>query len=122
MMDAAHNPHGINALCKTVSTVFKDVPLTVVLGMLRDKDVDTCVEMLAPLCSRVICCTPNNPRALSAAEIAPKVAAYGVETAVCDVPEEAVKMALQGGGACLICGSFYLCGPLRPYVLEMLQK
>lgn len=122
MMDAAHNPHGIAALCETVRDTFTDLPVTAVWGMLRDKDVDACVQLLAPLCRRVICCTPESPRALKAEELAAKIAAIGVEALVCEVPQEAFCAALHYEGACLVCGSFYLCGPLRPFILEMQQK
>ena len=50
MLDGAHNPHGIRALTETLLTVPEEerVPLTLLWGMLRDKDVRACVSPARP--------------------------------------------------------------------------
>ena len=46
LLDGAHNPNGIAALKKALDEFLTDVPVTCVMGMLADKDVDSSVALL----------------------------------------------------------------------------
>ena len=83
--------------------------------MLRDKDTAACVRLLEPYCRRVVCCTPENPRALPAAELAAQFSP-GIPVRVCPEPRAALTMARewQPKAGLLVAGSFYLCATLRP--------
>lgn len=115
LLDGAHNPSGIAALADTLKRLSSD-GFVMVLGMLRDKDVDTCLQMLAPCCRRMICTAPPNPRALPAEELAQKAAAIGIDAIAADSPETALLRGEEtaDGTPLLVGGSLYLGALLRP--------
>ena len=116
ILDGAHNPHGVAALRDSLVKYLPGAPLTMVMGMLRDKDTAACAALLGPLCSRVICCTPDNPRALDAAELAELIRPCCRQVEVIPDPEAAWRQAVSTAGdtPVLAAGSFYLCACLRP--------
>jgi len=73
VFDGAHNPHGASALKDALSTLFADKKIHLVLGILKDKDVDGIIRLLAPIASRITAVTPPSPRALSADKLAEKI-------------------------------------------------
>lgn len=109
VLDGAHNPHAIAALADTIKAEMH-TSLTLLIGMLRDKDTAVCASLLAPLAAQVVCCTPPSERALPAEELAAQFIAAGAKhvTSVND-PVEALATAqsLAGEGALLVGGSFY---------------
>lgn len=119
ILDGAHNEAGADALSRTVRELLEGRPLTLVLGVLADKNVDRVVAALVPLATRILCTTPDHEkRALPAAQLAARVRRH--------VPGERVEAiaSLEGavarglaitppGGALLIAGSLYLVGPAR---------
>lgn len=122
MLDGAHNPHGIRALVRTLSAVPEEerAPLTLLWGMLRDKDVRTCVSLLAPLAVRVVCCAPDNPRAMPGEALAALFREAGVTAVSEDDPERAFSLAQQmaGEGPLLVGGSFFLASAIRPFLTK----
>lgn len=123
ILDGAHNPQGVAALTESMRTFSPGTPWTLLIGMLRDKQADACAALLAPLCARVVCCTPPNARALPAAALA---AAFPPGTAAQAVPDPAAALAaaqeLAGDGPLLIAGSLYLCAVLRPLLVDSAAK
>ena len=122
LLDGAHNPNGIAALKKALDEFLTDVPVTCVMGMLADKDVDSSVALLDGMFERVYTVPVDNPRALSAEALAEKFRTAGMSAAPFKSAEAAFdtafEMACAENGAVLICGSLYLAGEIRPYVLE----
>lgn len=124
MVDGAHNPQGVGALATELRRHSID-NLTLVCGMLADKDVSGCMEMLAPFCRRAVCCTPQSPRALAAAALADILKkikpSMGIE--VSDSPENALKAALAAPHApLLVAGSFYVASALRPLLQKIIKN
>lgn len=126
LLDGAHNPHGAAALAAALDELR---PLlsrgrpTLLLGVLRDKDVPA---ILAPLQAspaladvQVIATdVPDTPRALPAAELAAawRGASPSSAQSVADVDEalgKAIELARRESGALLVCGSLYLVGHVR---------
>lgn len=67
MLDGAHNPHGLAALAETLRRMPEAGSLTLLVGMLRDKNTAACAALLGPLCRHIVCCTPGGTdRALPA--------------------------------------------------------
>ncbi len=117
VLDGAHNPHGVAALAKTLRETLDGAPLTLLYGMLRDKDTAACAALLAPLVRAVVCCTPPVPRGLDAATLAAEFeAARAADVRVCADPADALAQAraLAGDGALWIGGSFYTVAAIRP--------
>ena len=120
VIDGAHNPDGLAAAAATLHEQFR-VPGTVtwVVGMMRDKDPD---EMLAAIdasgarCDLVLCCSPDWPRALPAADLAIAAHNRGIEAEIADDVAEAVNRALALAAeedAVVITGSLYTAGAAR---------
>lgn len=122
LLDGAHNPNGIAALKDAVNTFLPDTPVTCVMGMLADKDVDSALALLKGVCRRVFTVSVANPRAMRADELAEKFRALGEDAAACDTARDGVDRALtcagEENGCVLICGSLYLAGEVRPYFIK----
>ena len=121
MLDGAHNPHGVGALADTLAQLPEAGTLTMLMGMLRDKNTAACAALLGPLCARVICCTPSGTtRALPGRELAEGLRPFCGDVAVAERPADAVALARDkaASGPQLIAGSYYLCGELRPFLLK----
>lgn len=64
IIDGAHNPAGAKAFRDTVEKLLCGRRLHGVMGVLRDKDYETMVEILAPLFEDVVTITPSGERGL----------------------------------------------------------
>ena len=84
--------------------------MTLITGMMRDKQVETCAAILAPLFPRVVATRVNEPRAAEPERVAAANAALG-----CDVrTAESVEAALAAvPGPRVVAGSLYLVGAAR---------
>jgi len=115
LLDAAHNPAGARALADYLrETGWTDV--TLVVGVMRDKDVTGMLSALVPCCSTLVCATPPSPRALAADALA--ALASGLPSApphVVAVPDPAAAMthACSAGARVVATGSIFLLGPVR---------
>lgn len=114
LVDAAHNPSGARALAAwLVEAGWSGIAL--VFGAMRDKDVAGMLAAILPLCARVICTTPPNPRAIPAADLATMVRRLDdrVEVEVVPDPAAALSLARARGPRVVAAGSIFLIGPLR---------
>lgn len=120
LLDGAHNPHAAAQLAETVRRYGVGGPLTLLTGMLRDKDTAACAAMLAPLCAHVVCCTPPSPRALTAAQLAAQYRPICPDVETVPEPAKALAKAREKAGenALLVAGSFYLAAAVRPLLLR----
>ena len=122
LLDGAHNPNGIAALKKSIERFLPGKKITCVMGMLADKDSDGALSLLKGMFERVLTVPVDNPRAMSAEKLAEKFKATGTNavsyTSAKDAIDEAVKLAKDENGAVMICGSLYLAGEVRPYLLQ----
>lgn len=120
LLDGAHNPHGIAALCKTIESVF-DRPITLVIGMLADKDIERCLRQLSSYCETMICCTPQDTsRALPAEQLAQIASRYCKDVRVIDDPWDAFQNAEKATATSLIVvgGSFYTAAYVRRRLID----
>lgn len=120
LLDGGHNPQCMQALSQAVKDYLPGRKLTVLTGVLADKDYDAMYKETAPLAARFVTVTPPNPRALPAAELAAYLSRYGKPVTVCETVEEGVKAALQlaeqDGSPVLAYGSLYMAGLIRDCV------
>lgn len=121
ILDGAHNPNGAQALSVAIEKLLSSREVISVMGVLRDKDYRCELSMLAPLFSRIYCTDGFSDRCQTAEELA-RTAAEFTHTVVCDSPENAIDAALkyitENGAALVICGSLYLAGRVRSYLIE----
>jgi dihydrofolate synthase/folylpolyglutamate synthase len=117
LLDGAHNESGVMALREFLSRS-QGVPLTIIFGAMREKDISKIGSILFPCAERVVAVTADSPRALPAAEIAgiarasvgeDKVSAYETFAEALD----AARAMTPDGGLICVTGSLYLVGEAR---------
>ncbi len=116
-VDCAHNAQGARALAAALPGVAGGRPVTLLMSVARDKDLDAMLAALAPVARRLVATANDSPRALPAADLAARArVCFADATAIAD-PEAALAAARAGGGVVVVCGSMFLVGPLRARVL-----
>ncbi|MBO0871123.1 MAG: bifunctional folylpolyglutamate synthase/dihydrofolate synthase [Micromonosporaceae bacterium] len=116
LLDAAHNPHGMQAVVEALTEEFNFRRLVVVLGALADKDVATELELLEPVADQLVVTRNSSPRAMPVEQLAAAaVEVFGddrvrVEAQLPDAIATAVGLAEEemealGGVGVLITGS-----------------
>lgn len=116
ILDGAHNESGAQVLASAIKEYYDGKPVTLVIGMLKDKDADAIVKHLCPLAESVIVTKPDSPRAMEPDELAIKVRRYCPDVTVESDIEKAVAMGLKRvaeDGVLLFTGSLYLIGKVR---------
>ena len=81
--------------------------------MMKDKDVDGYLSIIAPHLNRIITTTPDNPRSMLAEELKQLAQKYCNDVVAVDSSNEAVAFAKQDENFKLVCGSFYLAREVR---------
>lgn len=116
-VDAAHNPHGAEALARAVSESFSFGELALVVGALGEKDASGVLAALAPIADRVFITEVNSPRSLavdalmSIAEEAMDAVPIEPAQTLPWALEQAREWAAAGEGrAVLVTGSVLLAG------------
>ena len=121
LLDGAHNPNGIEALSNAVKKYLPNQKRLCLMGMLADKDSAGSIKLLEGLFEEVITVTVHNPRTLTAQELAEKCRQHFPVVTAFDDNKKALDYALKKAEKekipLVICGSLYLAGELRPYLL-----
>lgn len=119
VIDGAHNPGGMNALCSHIQSITMQ-KLTVVLGMLTTKDAQKAAAILAKsgIAQRVLCVGEFAPNATDAQALA-DLLMENQQTARPAKLDEVLDEALSLQEDILICGSLYLCTQLRERLMSM---
>ena len=122
LLDGAPNPNGIEALKRAIDAFLPDTPVICVMGMHADKDIDSAIALLDGVFTRVHTVPVDNPRAISSSALAEKFRRHCPKVISFDSAEkgfdEAFALAKEQNAAVLICGSLYLAGEIRPYILN----
>lgn len=116
IVDGGHNPHGIRATAESLKRLFPGKKFTFVTGVMADKDVESILGLIVPLADQFFTVRPDNPRAMSAQELAERIQAMGAKATPCDSVEQGVERAVEAEGkdgvACAL-GSLYMSGEVR---------
>lgn len=110
-LDGAHNPAAAVALAHAVRTLWPGRTVSMVFGLLDDKDAGPMLHALCPLAHRVLLTTPHTPRARAPSSYAAQVAALVPAVEIQPDVAGALKAALasaQPGELVLVCGSLYV--------------
>lgn len=121
IIDGAHNEDGAKSLAKALEKNFKGKDLTLLIGMLEDKDIDGVLEILMPNFKRVITTTPDNPRAISSEQLKLKIEKYVSDVVSKPSISDAVEYTLQISkpeDIVISAGSLYMIGEVRKLVKE----
>jgi dihydrofolate synthase/folylpolyglutamate synthase len=127
ILDAAHNPEGIEAVVESLPALIGDRPPVAVLAALADKRIEEIASPLARACAMVVCTViPEaqlrgvgrpGARGHSVAELAAACREAGGRAEAIPDPRRALERARELAGeedrAVLVTGSFYLHAALR---------
>ena len=119
IIDGAHNEDGAKSLAKAIEKNFKNKNLTLLIGMLEDKDIDGVIEILIPYFSKVITTTPDNPRAISSDILKEKISQYVDDVVSKPKIKDAVEYTLNNSSKediIISAGSLYMIGEVRTLV------
>ena len=116
LRDGAHKAHGMAATVESLRALFPGKKLTILMGVMADKDVEDMLKLLAPIAGQVFTVRPESPRAMPAEELAALVNRYGVPAVPCAGVAAGLQAAAEAAGAdgavCAL-GSLYLVGEVR---------
>ena len=113
--DGAHNPQCVETLERNLCLYFSKRPVVFLIGVLADKDYERMLSLLIPHAGAFVCLTPDNPRALPAAELAAYLRQKGPRAEACTMAADGIRMALEtaAGAPVVACGSLYMMGEIR---------
>jgi len=111
LLDAAHNPEGAAALASFLASSSRARP-PLVFGAMRDKDVRSMIERLAPCISALVVTRVSNPRASDPSDLA--ALARQVDPALPVLAEPSLRNALDAAWRLsphiVVAGSIFLLG------------
>ena len=116
IVDGAHNPQCIDALCASLDEYLPGEKALFLLGVLADKDYEAMLARLLPYGKKFFCLTPDSPRALCAPALCAKLRAMGAAAEAFSSVGEGVRRAAEESGGetpVVACGSLYLMGEVR---------
>lgn len=108
IVDGAHNPPAARALASSLECACAGQRWTLIAGFCGDKDVDEFLRELSPAVSRGLAVKTNNPRSLSAEDVASRMKSAGISAEPCAALDEALSKV--GAEPALVCGSLFLAG------------
>ncbi len=127
ILDAAHNPHGAEAMVEALEDSFTFSPVVGVIGVMSDKDAEGLLSVLEPHLAHVVCTQNSTERAMPArdlAELAREI--FGADRVsiaprLDDAIDQATALAEAGetvdtsigSGAVLVTGSVITVGEAR---------
>jgi dihydrofolate synthase/folylpolyglutamate synthase len=132
VLDAAHNPHGAEALGAALEDSFTFNPLIGVVGVMADKDQEQLLVALEPHLAHVVCTQNSTDRALPADQLAVIAREVFGEDRVSVTPKlgDAIEAAATlaeagaafgegvGSGAVLVTGSVVTVGEARTLLVR----
>ena len=127
VLDAAHNPHGAEALVAALEDSFTFSPLVGVVAVMADKNYETVLSILEPAMAAIVCTSNSTSRSLPAEELAEVARGiFGIDRVYVaprldDAIDQAATLAEEGGifgeaigsGAVLVTGSVVTVGDAR---------
>lgn len=121
LLDGAHNPAGVEALCLALKNEFSYTNLILVWGAMSDKDITTTLASIAPLADQILFTRPESERSAMPDDLLDCLPtelhhkAQSVES-VENALQLAKKIASEDDLIC-IAGSLYLVGRARQILL-----
>ena len=97
-VDGAHNKDAWCHLAQNLNKYFTNKKIIYIIGVLKDKDYHSMVDILGDTMSCAVAITPNTPRGLDKDILASLLKEKGIATDVADSSVEAVKKALDLAG------------------------
>lgn len=120
ILDGAHNPDAALRLRESLETYFKNRKKYYIFGVFSDKEYDKIIEITVGLAEHIYTVeTPDNPRALPAADLAEAVSRVNASVEAADGIEDAVEKSFakaQAEDVIIAFGSLSFLGEVRKAV------
>lgn len=119
LLDGAHNADGISQLAASLSIYFQDKKITLILGVLGDKEYRKMAEEILPFAHTVILTEPESHRKLDVLTLSRSISGFSGMIHLEKNVEHAFQKALAvtpESGVILACGSLYMVGALKSYL------
>ncbi len=116
LIDGAHNREGVQVLTNFLKEYFPGKEILFIVGVLKDKDYRSFIELCAPIATSFWTVTPKSDRALPAQTLAHVIEPYCKNVIANDTIEEAIASCLNAvQDESVICafGSLYYIGEIR---------
>ena len=111
VLDGAHNPDGARALAATLRAEFPGRPLTLVLGVLADKNCETICRTLAPLAANILAVPVGSTRTADPESLVKACRLAQPRGTISAAPSLTEALALtRRDDVVVIAGSLYLIG------------
>ena len=110
VIDGAHNPAGARVLVETWREQVGDDRATVILAVLREKDVAGICRALAPIAARFILPEIRSERAMPPTELVPHLSALGLPCSIAPDFPAALESSRANSERILITGSLHFAG------------
>ncbi len=120
VLDGAHNPAGALVLKESLEKELRYDHLILLIGVMKDKDIESILHLLAPLADRIILTRPNNDRAAPPALLKKALGQNGKKAEIVEDLKGAIDRGLSmTGERDLLCitGSLYTVGEARAYFI-----
>ena len=119
LLDGGHNPAGLAAMAGDLERLRAGRPLTIVFGMMKDKDIPAAFEeLLAMRPDRLIFTAAQSPRAERPEWLARRWPQPSEAIRPASAALRAALAATPAGGMVLVCGSLYVIGEVRSELIE----
>ncbi len=112
ILDGAHNPAGIKTLANSLENYFKNKNLIAICGILKNKDVESCLKLILSKFQKVYTVMPTTKRAMKIEEFNEIAKRFNENIIGCENPEHALNRAIteNPGSIIITFGSLYLIG------------
>ena len=110
VLDGAHNPAGARALAAYIDRFYRDRPVRLIYGAMRDKAVAEIAGILFPRAFEVVLTAPRQARSLLPATLA-SIADHPNVVVARDIGEALARPA--GGAVTFVTGSLFLVAEAR---------
>lgn len=121
ILDGSHNPSGIKALSEFIKSFIKKKKIIGIVGMLKDKDVNSSLLNIEGIFSKVIAVTVNNDRAMQSTDLKNILINYCTDVHSINSINDAlnyVRRLLDSDTAVIIFGSLYLASCARDLIAK----
>jgi dihydrofolate synthase/folylpolyglutamate synthase len=118
ILDGAHNPAGALVLKESLEKEFEYQHLILLIGIMKDKDIQSMLHLLAPLADHIILTQPHTDRATPPSLLKKALGQNGEKAEIAEDLKEAIERGLslaQKEDLLCITGSLYTVGEARAY-------
>ncbi len=122
ILDGGHNEGCALALLSFIEKHLKNKRIIMLSSLMADKDYNSYLKTVVPYAETFIATKADVPRALSSDELMQSASAFCENCHDISDPAKAVKAAVNithPEDALIVCGSFYLAGEIRNYLLNL---